>query len=76
MKRFELGMWLFIGAFTLGLALMFLVVSGLSMGLLYVYGRGNPVWFDELTLVTSFVLVLSMFASLWLMYGGDDGGHA
>ena len=73
MKRFNLGMWMFIGSLALGLALILAYITLLlQTGMLYVYGYGNPPWLDSFFVSIGPIAATFLLLSLVLMYGWDD----
>ena len=73
MKRFELGVWLFLGSLALGLALILAYITLLlHTGVLYVYGYGNPPWLDFFFVSIGPIAATFLLLGLVLMYGWDD----
>ena len=76
MNRFELGMWLFVGSIAAGMTAIGAVIIGQSMGLLYVYGYGNPGWFDFAVTTVGLSAFVSMMTGLVLMYSFNTAPSA
>ena len=70
MKRFDLGLWMFVGTFIGGLVAIMVYLG--SVRFLYSYGFGNPPWVDDLIVAIGLVFFVFLMVSLVLMYGGDE----